>query len=78
MDVEILKDIYEKYPQMKMPIEVMKNTQITYATAGPLTDHYQEFRNTIRDALQNVLTKGETPEKALDDAAKKMTEILNR
>ncbi|MDY0406377.1 ABC transporter substrate-binding protein [Virgibacillus sp. 179-BFC.A HS] len=70
-----LTEAYDKYPQMKTAVEVNSNTPATPEMSGPLSDEGEQFR-TIIEAAQEQVYEGTDPKKALDDAAKKIDELL--
>ncbi|TCP24084.1 carbohydrate ABC transporter substrate-binding protein (CUT1 family) [Scopulibacillus darangshiensis] len=75
--VDELKNVYQKYPQMKVAVDQLNDTKLGPATEGPLMDIYEESRGIIEDALEKMY-QGTAPQKALDDAAKRIDQALKK
>lgn len=74
---QVLKDIYEEYPQYTTAVKQLENTVNTASTAGALFSIMPEARKIIEMGLGEVY-EGRDPQEALDDAAKKITEALQK
>src|SRR5690625_2670685 len=74
-DEQVLKDIYEEFPQMTTAVKQLEETTPSPATYGPLTQIMPEARKIIETALGEMY-EGRDPREALDDAAQKITEAL--
>lgn len=74
-DEQVLKDIYEEYPQMTTAVNQLEDTTPSAPTYGPLTEIMPEARKIIETALGEMY-EGRDPREALDDAAQKITDAL--
>lgn len=74
-DEEVLKDVYEEYPQFTTAVKQLENTTPSMATSGPLTEIMPEARKIIETALGEMY-EGRDPQEALDEAAEKITNAL--
>lgn len=72
---EVLKNIYEEYPQFKVAVTQLENTEVSPATQGALTTVLPEARKIIETELGEMY-EGKDPKDAIDDAAKKITDAL--
>lgn len=75
-DEQVLKDVYEEFPQYTTAVKQLENTKATPATAGALFSIMPEARKIIETALGEMY-EGKDPKEALDDAAAKISEELN-
>ncbi|MBU5465323.1 ABC transporter substrate-binding protein [Virgibacillus sp. MSJ-26] len=75
-DVDVLKDVYEEYPQYTTAVDQLEDTTVDPATQGALTEVLPEARKIIETAL-GELYEGKDPQEAIDDAAEKITEALD-
>lgn len=74
-DEEVLKDVYDEYPQFLAAVDQLENTTVSPATQGALTEVLPEARKIIETALGEMY-EGKDPQEALDDAAKKINDSL--
>lgn len=74
-DEQVLKDVYEEYPQFTVAVDQLENTSAGPATSGALTTVLPEARKIIETALGEMY-EGKDPQAALDDAAKKINDSL--
>lgn len=77
-DLEILQNTYKEFPQMLTAVEVNSRTPAIPAMSGPLSDEGEQFRSIIEASLEKMYEGEATPKEALDEAAEKINEILNR
>lgn len=75
-DEDILKDVYEEFPQFTTAVDQLENTTPSPATGGALTEVLPEARKIIETALGEMY-EGKDPQEALDDAAQKINDALN-
>ncbi|WP_298469765.1 ABC transporter substrate-binding protein [uncultured Psychrobacillus sp.] len=77
---DIVKEAWEKMPQLKVTVEQLQSTEPSIATQGALISVFPESRQQIVTALEN-LYQGMDPKEALDAAAEgtnRAIEIANR
>lgn len=73
---QVLKDVYEEYPQYTTAVDQLEATTEGPATNGALTEVLPEARKIIETALGEMY-EGKDPADALDDAAEKINDALN-
>lgn len=73
---QIVKDNLVKYPQFETAIEQLHQTKSTYNTQGAVIGVFQEQRDFVKTAVEEVLSGAKTPQEALDIAAKSSTEAI--
>ncbi|NME05559.1 ABC transporter substrate-binding protein [Psychrobacillus sp. BL-248-WT-3] len=79
-EADIVKEAWEKMPQLKVTVEQLQSTEPSIATQGALISVFPESRQQIVTALEN-LYQGMDPKEALDAAAEgtnRAIEIANR
>ncbi|SHG17152.1 ABC transporter substrate-binding protein [Ornithinibacillus halophilus] len=74
-DVDVLKDVHEEFPIYTTAVEQLKNTTVSPATQGALTEVLPEARKIIETALGEMY-EGKDPKEALDEAAQKINDAL--
>ncbi|BDG32574.1 ABC transporter substrate-binding protein [Parageobacillus thermoglucosidasius] len=74
-DEEIVKAEWEKYPQLKVTVEQLKQTKPIPATQGALITVFPESRQKVVKAMES-LYQGVDPEEALDRAAEETNRAL--
>lgn len=74
-DEDVLKDVYDEYPQYTTAVDQLENTTVSPATQGALTEVLPEARKIIETALGEMY-EGKDPQEALDDAAEKINDAL--
>jgi sn-glycerol 3-phosphate transport system substrate-binding protein len=76
----LVKERWEKYPQLKVTVDQLQSTKPSVATQGALISVFPESRQHVVTALEN-LYQGMDPQKALDQAAEgtnRAIEIANK
>jgi len=73
---DILKDVYEEFPQFTTAVDQLEETTPNAATGGALTEVLPEARKIIETALGEMY-EGKDPQEALDEAAQKINEALD-
>ena len=73
---DVLKEIYEEFPQMTTAVNQLEDTNPSPATYGPLTEIMPEARKIVETALGEMY-EGKDPREALDEAVEKITEALD-
>jgi sn-glycerol 3-phosphate transport system substrate-binding protein len=68
--------IQQQYPQFKTAVEQVRNSPDNPATQGPLMGPFNQVRDRVTRAFEEVLTGGADPEKALQSAAKDATKDM--
>src|SRR5699024_366432 len=69
---EVLKEVYEEFPQFTTAVDQLEGTTINTATSGPLTEVLPEARKIIETSLGEMY-EGKDPREALDEAAQNIT-----
>ena len=72
---EVLKNVYEEYPQFKTAVDQLEDTTVSPATQGALTEIMPEARKIIETALGEIY-EGKDPQDALDEANEKINDAL--
>lgn len=75
-DEDVLKDVYDEFPQYTVAVDQLENTTSNPATNGPLTTIMPEARKIIETALGEMY-EGKDSQAALDDAAAKIQDALD-
>jgi len=75
-DEDVLKEVYDEFPQYTTAVDQLENTTVEPATQGALTEILPEARKIIETALGEMY-EGKDPQEALDDAADKITDALD-
>ncbi|MFD2611356.1 ABC transporter substrate-binding protein [Paenibacillus gansuensis] len=75
-DEQNVKDNLAKYPQFQTAIDQLHSTKLTPATQGAVMGVFPEARQTVEDAMEQAFTGTKDTQKALDDAAKAITEKI--
>ena len=65
---EIVKEQWEKYPQLKVTVDQLHDTKASTATQGALISVFPESRQKVVSGMES-LYQGMDPQKALDQAA---------
>lgn len=69
-----MKKLYEEKPQFKVAVD-----QLEYARPRPMEPAYPEIAKIIQDEIARaILDPNVTPEQAINDAAKKANDLLNK
>lgn len=77
---EIVKEVWEETPQIRVTVDQLQDTKPGLATQGALISVFPESRQHIVTALEN-LYQGKDPQEALDEAAEgtnRAMEIANK
>ncbi len=74
-DEEIVKAEWEKYPQLKVTVDQLKQTKPIPATQGALISVFPESRQKVVKAMES-LYQGVDPKEALDRAAAETNRAL--
>ena len=65
----LVKEQYEKYPQLKVTVDQLQATKQSPATQGALISVFPESRDAVVKALE-AMYDGKNSKEALDEAAK--------
>lgn len=76
-DLDVMDDLYDKYPQYKTAVDQLRSTKQSPATAGALTESMPENREDI-EAAMGELYKGADSQEALDKAKGKIDKNLKK
>jgi sn-glycerol 3-phosphate transport system substrate-binding protein len=68
--------IQQQYPQFKTAVEQVRNSPDNPATQGPLIGPFNQVRDRVTRAFEEVLTGGADPANALQSAAKDATKDM--
>lgn len=74
-DEQIVVDQWEQYPQLKVTVDQLKETQANAATGGALISVFPEARQRVVNAMES-LYQGADPQEALDQAAEETNRAL--
>lgn len=72
---DIVKKEWEKYPQLKVTVDQLRETKSTSATQGALISVFPESRQKVVTGMES-LYQGVKPKRALDQAAKETNRAL--
>lgn len=72
---DIVKQQWEKYPQLKVTVDQLRETNPSTATQGALISVFPEARQKVVTAMEN-LYQGMKPQEALDQAAQETNRAL--
>ena len=61
-DEQVVKEAYEKMPQLKVTVDQLQSTTSSYATQGALMDMIPEGRRISETALETVYNGGDVDE----------------
>ncbi|MCM0650815.1 ABC transporter substrate-binding protein [Clostridium swellfunianum] len=75
-DLDVMKKHLETAPQFKTAIDQLHNTKVNEATRGGLIGVFPEARATIETEIENMLQNKQTPEQAIQNAAKKVNDAI--
>jgi sn-glycerol 3-phosphate transport system substrate-binding protein len=76
-DLPAAKDIIAQYPEFQIPADLFKKTATTTAALGPLLGPFQQVRDTIRDAVESMLSGGASPDEAMKAAVKNANAVIS-
>jgi len=69
-DLPAAKDIIAKYPQFEIPADLFARTATTTAALGALLAPFQQVEDSIRAAIESMLSGSASPDEALAAAVK--------
>ncbi|PGT82251.1 MULTISPECIES: ABC transporter substrate-binding protein [Bacillaceae] len=72
---DVVKQEWEKYPQLKVTVDQLRDTKANTATQGALISVFPESRQKVVTAMEN-LYQGMDPKEALDQAAEETNRAL--
>jgi sn-glycerol 3-phosphate transport system substrate-binding protein len=75
-DLEPSRQVLEKYPYYKVPVDLFVGSPSTPATLGALIGPFSQVRDTVGQALEEMVVGGKDPDQALNDAAERTTQQL--
>ncbi|MBA4493833.1 ABC transporter substrate-binding protein [Paenactinomyces guangxiensis] len=73
IDSEEMKAYYKENPNFKVAVD-----QLQYAQPRPVSPAYKELQETIMKEIQRSIVNNQDPQKALNDAAGKAKNVLNK
>jgi len=73
----LVKDNLAKYPQFQTAIDQLHASKPTTASTGAVMGVFPEARQIVEGAIEEALTGVKEPQKALDDAAKAITDKIS-
>ncbi|MEC0244815.1 ABC transporter substrate-binding protein [Paenibacillus chitinolyticus] len=77
-DEQIVKDNLVKYPQFKTAVDQLHGSKANTATQGAVMGVFPEARQIVEGAIEEALNGKKTPQAALDEAAKSITEKIGK
>jgi len=75
-DLEPSRQVLAKYPHYQVPVDLFVGTPSTPARLGALIGPFSKVRDTVAQALEEMVVGGKDPVQALDDAAERATKAL--
>jgi len=75
-DLDASKQVLVKYPQYQAPIDEFVGAPATPAKLGALLGPFNQVREIVAQALEEMLLGGKDPAEALDDAAARITDEI--
>ena len=75
-DLEASRQVLEKYPYYQVPVDLFVGTPSTPEKLGPRIGPFSKVRETVTQALEEMIVGGKDPVQALDDAADRATKEL--
>ncbi|PTM58572.1 ABC transporter substrate-binding protein [Desmospora activa] len=77
-DEPAIKENMEKFPQFQTAVDQLHDTTLNRATQGALMGVFPEARQITEKAMEEVINGQKTPEKALKDAEKEITQKIEQ
>jgi len=77
-DLPPAQEVIEQYPQFRAAVDQLAESPVSPATAGPLIGAYQEVREAVTSAIEQMLLTGKDPAAALSDAAAESNEAMEK
>ncbi|WP_235989025.1 ABC transporter substrate-binding protein [Aquibacillus kalidii] len=74
---DLVKEKWEKYPELKVTVEQLQATKPSPATQGALISVFPESRQQVVTSMENLL-QGTDPQEALDRAAKETNRVMEQ
>ncbi|ENH97143.1 family 1 extracellular solute-binding protein [Gracilibacillus halophilus YIM-C55.5] len=74
---DIVQEKWEEYPQLKVTVDQLQETESTYATQGALISVFPEARQQVVTAMENLL-EGTDPQEALDAAKEETDRVIEQ
>jgi ABC-type glycerol-3-phosphate transport system substrate-binding protein len=68
--------VLEKYPEYQAAVDLFVGTPSTPEKLGPRIGPFSKVRETVAQALEEMVVGGKDPAQALDDAAERATKEL--
>jgi sn-glycerol 3-phosphate transport system substrate-binding protein len=75
-DQETSRQVLAKYPLYQVPVDLSVGTPSTPAELGPRIGPFSKVRETVTQAMEQMIVGGKDPVQALDDAAEQATKEL--
>ena len=75
-DQEATRQVLAKYPYFQVVMDLFVGTPSTPATLGPRIGPFSKVRETVVQAMEEIVAGGKDPDQALDDAAEQATKEL--
>jgi sn-glycerol 3-phosphate transport system substrate-binding protein len=69
-------EVIDQYPQFQAAVDQLAESPATTAAAGPLMGAYQDVREAVTSAIEEMLLTGKSPADALADAAAESNQAL--
>ncbi len=75
-DLPPAQEVIAKYPQFEAAVDQLAASPVTTATAGPLIGAYQQVREAVTSAIEQMILQGKEPAAALSDAASESNKAM--
>jgi len=72
-DLDASRQVLEKYPAYQVAVDLFVGTPSTSAKLGPRIGPFSKVRETVAQAIEEMVVGGKDPAQALDDAADRAT-----
>ena len=69
-DLPAAKDVIAKYPPFQIPADIFPKTATTAAARGPLVGPFQQVEDSIRAAIESMVSGSASPDEAMQAAVK--------
>jgi sn-glycerol 3-phosphate transport system substrate-binding protein len=76
LDLDASRQVLEKYPYYQVAVDLYVGTPSTPAKLGPRIGPFSQVRETVAQALEEMVVGGKDPVQALDDAAARATKEI--
>jgi len=76
LDLPAVKDMFAKYPQFQVPLDLYLNSPTTPAALTALIGPFWQVREAVHQGEERMLSGAQDPDQALEDAAAESDQII--